>query len=214
MSLSSVQDAIKKYRLLLIIGGIALYSIVILALGTKLGKPKVVVEKPAEAIQLPGGALALEKQPNKDAKPAQEIPKGSTVERIVYVNARPHAEVPAPTSGTSQGALASQANASPRKIRIDMTMVRMSDGQRRVVVSSPDADIEGGMDIPVENTAAPEDYRHALGLRVSIRDDGSKALGPTYSYDLGRFRITADAAVVTYTSRVGGEIGVALTFRF
>jgi len=129
-----------------------------MSLGWKMRAPKPgKLDPPAAAVRQSDGSLILEHKPDPSAKPAQEIPKGSVVERIVYVTVKPRASGvdPLPMIGDVQQVVVVPAVATPcPPVRVDLTLIRQLDQTRRVIVSSPDGEVIGGLDVPVE--AAPE----------------------------------------------------------
>jgi hypothetical protein len=109
-------------------------------------------------------SLVLAREPNADAKPAHVLPKGARPERIVHVRLQPNAEsiaIPAAVKGTEITWL-------PRPLTLDLTLARMPDGGGRVVASTPDGMIVGGVDVPV-SVPGIRNLRNAAG--------GSYALG-------------------------------------
>ncbi len=122
------------------------------------------IETPAPAVLQADGSQILERDPNASAKPAQKIPPGATVERIVYVTVQPHGqpgEVIPPTPGQLPGAAVVPAVVTPLcpPVRVDLTVVRLKDLTHRVIASSPDGDVIAGLDVPVEIPSAPRELR-------------------------------------------------------
>jgi hypothetical protein len=128
-----------------------------MSLGWKMRAPKPgKLDPPAAAVRQSDGSLIPERKPDPSAKPAQEIPKGSVVERIVYATIKPKSAVdPLPMIGDVQQAVVVPAVATPcPPVRVDLTLIRQPDQTRRVILSSPDGEVVGGLDVPVD--AAPE----------------------------------------------------------
>jgi hypothetical protein len=136
-------------------------------LGWRLRQPKQQApEKPAAEVRQPDGSLIL-KRPAQDptAKPAQQIPTGAVVERIDQVIVRPSAPVP----GTSAEETAPTIGSLPEAglplplplvtpcpdLRVDLTLIRLGDQSQRVIASSPDGTVVGGVDIPVSSSEPP-----------------------------------------------------------
>lgn len=120
------------------------------------------VETYAPAIRQPDQSLVLERRPQADAKPAQVVPKGAKVERIVQVTVLPN------LPSTATGGLSTPASgidpASPcPPVTVDLTLLRMQDQTLRVVASSPDGRVVGGVDIPTVNVAPARAYKWAVG---------------------------------------------------
>jgi len=124
-----------------------------LGMGWKLWRPKAAnPETPAVAVRQKDNSLILERKPATlaDAKPVQLIPKGDTVERVVKVKVLP--SLPRIPSPSPTGALPTPgpgSNAGPNPIEVDLTLVRQKDGSQRVIASSPDGTVVGGVDVPV-----------------------------------------------------------------
>lgn len=128
------------------------------AVGYWLGQPKPVQETAAPEVRQVDGSVVLERRPDADAKPKQKIPRKATVERVAQVTVKPSA--PAVAAGEPYPA-----------VTVDMTLIREPDGMRRVLASSPDGAVVGGLDIPVESAAPqPAPKRWAAGLSYSPAD--------------------------------------------
>lgn len=123
------------------------------------------------------GSLVLERKPDAKAKPKQIIPKGGHIERVMEVVVKPNpltsvVETPTPPCPP---------------VTVDLSLVKMPDDSRRVVASSPNGEIVGGVDIPVESARpAPAMPKWAAGLSVNPIDRTS---GLFIDRDLGPFRI-------------------------
>ena len=140
-----------------------------IGLGWKLFRPKPVatVEVALPAQRQTDGSLILERAPDATAKPAQQIPAGAKVERIERIVVRPtvpstSAAVTAPTNGSGQQAGVIQESPTSQPpcppVTVDLTLIRLKDDTQRVVASSPDGTIVGGVDIPV--SSAPAEPKH------------------------------------------------------
>lgn len=149
----------------------ALTGIVIgLFIGHSLYYKPVAKETPAFAVKQPDKSLILARDPDAKAKPAQEIPKGATVERIVkvIVKAKPEAAPTIPRTSSQWSTLDKTNSVDSTKrpdpdhipdarkmvdcppVNLDLSLVRMPDETRRVIVSSQNGDVLDGIDIPVE----------------------------------------------------------------
>ena len=147
-----------------------------IAAGWKIFRPKPVatVEVAMPAARQADGSLILERAPDAKAVPAQQIPKGAKVERIERIQVRASsvpAAATAPTNGSGQPAAA-------------LTPVRMPDDTQRVVASSPDGTIVGGVDIPV--SSAP---REPKSTAIGGYDLANKAYLAGYLHKLGPFQV-------------------------
>ena len=179
---------------------------------------KIWVPKPAKAetyaaaVKQTDGSVVLERKPDATARPAQELPKGAKLERVVQVTVKPSASVAAiaPTNGSGQSAastsdLPSGTTSPCPPIRVDLSLVRMPDESRRVIASSPDGEIVGGVDIPVESAVEPKVLRWS-GLALAGYDAfrHQRVYGGSISYSRGP--VIATAGVLGQTAFVGGGI--------
>lgn len=123
------------------------------ALGWWLGQPKSVQEHYAPAQRQADGSVVLERRPDAQAKPKQKIPRKAKLERVAQVTVQPD-------TGT--------AGEPCQPVSLDLSLVREEDGGRRLLASSPDGTIVGGVDVPVESAAPPaEPLRWAAGVSWS-----------------------------------------------
>jgi hypothetical protein len=123
------------------------------ALGWRLGQPKSVQETAAAAQRQGDGSVVLERRPDPAAKPKQQTPKKTRLERVAQVTVQPSA---------------APAGEPCPPVTVDWSLVREEDGGRRLLASSPDGTIIGGIDVPVESAAPPtEPKRWAAGLSWS-----------------------------------------------
>ena len=131
--------------------------------------PRLVAEDvtPQPAQSLPSGAVVLERAPVPTAKP-RPIKPGTKVERAVSVTVQP-----------------TQPECEP--VQVDLQLVQDGEG-RRVVASSPDGMIVGGLDVPVRQIAFEESRPWAAG--ISYGTDRSQ--GVWIERDLDRVRIGAE----------------------
>lgn len=166
----------------------ALFGIVVgLFIGHSLYYKPVAKETPAFAVKQPDRSLILARDPDAKAKPAHQIPKGATVERVVkvIVRAKPVPETipsipskrPEPDHIADVGKM---IDCPP--VNLDLSLVRMPDETRRVIVSSQNGDVLDGIDIPVES-AKP------------VSDSKKWSVGGTYFQNK------------IWTARVGRDIG-------
>lgn len=196
----------------------------------KPGKP----ETPAVAVRQKDGSLELERAPSglssqapagsSPLKPAQAIPKGATVERIVEVTVQPKTSggTTAPSPGVDpgrfkldQGTLkipalgglgSSQANDCP-PVRVDLSLIRLKDKSQRVLASSPDGQVVGGIDVPMETAKFPKVLRWSVeGLRGYDLKQNQGVWGGEVNYERGPFVGTGGV--------VGTTIFVGAGFRF
>lgn len=154
------------------------------ALGWWLGQPKPVQETAAAQVRQGDGSIVLERRPDQRAKPKQQIPRKAKVERVAQVTVQPDA-------------IAEPGKPCP-PVTVDMTLIREPDGMRRVLASSPDGQVVGGLDIPVESAAPPaEPKRWAAGMSWSVGDQTAGVW------------IERDVPVFSKVVRLGAEVNQA-----
>ena len=178
----------RKFRnLLILIAAI----VAVTAAGTwYVMKPKPIVETAAVEEVQGDGSRVLARTPDKKAKPKQIVPKGSKVERVASFTVKPHNEACAP-------------------VTCDLSLVRLDDGSKRIIASSPDGEVIGGMDIPVETAAPPPEPKvWAAGLSY---DPMKQTPGAWVERDIGRVRIGADINQVRV--HPAGESGIETRLR-
>ena len=167
-------------------------------------RPTKIIETPAPEVKQADGSIIVERRPNANAKPKQQIPKGSKVERTGEI--------------TVQGATPPEiAACTPTKcppVSIDTTLVRNVDGSRRLIVSSPDGQITRAVDIPVETAAPPpEPKQWAAGVSYSPTRQTS---GIWIERDIARLRIGAELnqvrPIVTSPPGVEARLRIGWTF--
>lgn len=212
-----------------------------LGLGWKLWRAGGALSEPAAvARRQADSSLVLGRAPSDTtAKPAQIIPKGGVVERVVRVVVQPRAvAVPdsakqnvshetitrpevARTSTTeptiervtavtvqpvapSLAVVARTDSLRCPAVTIDLSLIRMPDRTRRVVASSPDGLVIGGVDVPLE--PRPEDAK-PLRWSVGPAYTAAKAWGAAVTRDVGPFR-----AVAIVSEKGQWAAGVAIRF--
>jgi hypothetical protein len=189
-----------------------------LGIGWKLWSPKApVVETYAPPVKQPDGSLVLERKPQADAKAPQQIPKGAKVERIVQVTVHPNpGPEPLPPSAFDVSAndatlgsdRSTTADRQPRPpcppVRIDLALVKMPDDSRRVIASSPDGKVVGGVDIPtLPDAPAPRVTKWAAGGVYGVASGGGRSMGAFIHRDLAFIRAGAEVTHDTFTNLPG-----------
>jgi len=144
---------------------------------------------PAAAQSQVDGSVVLEREPGASApadaaKPKAALPKGSTLERQISVTVQPTRKVHVDASSTAQ-------DVQCPDVKVDLSLVRQGDG-RRVVASSPDGTVVGGIDVPIEAGVIPVDRPWAAGLSCEASRDCGKTLGVWVDRDLARVRVGAE----------------------
>jgi hypothetical protein len=180
-------------------------------------------ETAAAAVREKDGSLELERAPSgipqgapagtKPIKADPDIPKGGKVERIVEVtvdptdNALPRVSpggVQTPRTNASLAPGAPGAHVCP-PVTVDLTLVRMKDKSQRVLASSPDGSVVGGIDVPVDEVKIPKIPRWtAAGLVGYDTHAGRNVFGGQLSYTKGPF--VASGGVIGGTAFVGAGI--------
>ena len=174
------------------------------------------VDPPAQAQRQEDGSLVLERKPDPAAKPAQKVPKGARVERVVQVVVQPSAQPVEPLRPSGSDASVGD-NLTPTEpvstayklppVRVDLSLIRMPDKTLRVLVSSPDGTVLDGVDIPVE--AGPPLPRRLLWAAGASYDPGNRTYGGWVERDLGPLRVGADVLQVREPLAAGGRVGWA-----
>lgn len=149
-----------------------------------------VVEEHAPEIRLDSGALVLEREPDArvpmlvvDA--VKELGKGAKLERAVSVTVQPK------KNDTDEIACP--------PVTIDLGIVKMPDDTRRVIATSADGEIIGGLDIPIAPVHRVKDLKWAAG---AVYDPQYKDYGAFIDRDVGPFRV----GVELVKSRVDGDL--------
>lgn len=182
---------------------LALGAIVGLTMGWTLwSQPtKAIKETHEPAVRNKDKSLVLEKNPTAAAKPTQQVPRGAVVERIVYVEVQPKkssVEATTTTHGSTVTAPQVEAYSQPSPIRVDLTLYRLGDGSRRIVASSPDGDIVGGLDVPVETTQPAREFKWAVGGVYGRTTTGGRAVGVFIDRDAKFLRAGLEVTKTSY----------------
>lgn len=153
-------------------------------------RPQPVIEVAKPAIVQSDESLILERTDTQPSvKPPHVVPKGSTVERVVQVKVKPKVVI---ADGIKDApSLSPDAKPANNPITVDLSLVRLTDDTKRVIASSPDGEIVGGMDIPIETlTYKPRVW--AAGISV---DPVHQVGGVWVERDISRIRLGVDAGV-------------------
>ena len=141
-------------------------------------RPVPVVETYAPPVIQADGSTIAERKPDAKAKPKHVLPKGTKLERVIHIEAQ------------GQGILlaSGEVKTCPR-VTVDLSLVREQNGMKRVIASSPDGEIMGAVDIPVETAAPVESHPWAAGVSFNpITQTG----GIWIERDIGRVRLGVD----------------------
>ncbi len=187
-------------------------------------------EPPAAAVRQKDGSLELERAPSglatgapagsRPLKPAQELPKGAKVERLEEVTVDPYpqgAGDPGRTTSSVAAGIGTSLNLAPSAspgapgsracppVTVDLSLVRMPDQTRRVLASSPNGQVVGGLDVPVDPPAPLRVQRWtAAALAGYDTHAGRNVFGGQVSYSKGPFVVSA--GVVGGTGFIGAGI--------
>jgi hypothetical protein len=134
---------------------LALGIVLGLGIGWKLWSPKPTppaIYRPP--IQQADGSQVIEVKPDAHAKPPHQIPHGATVEDVVHVVVQPSQPDP-PASLPPSGSVALEPSRPCPPVTLDLSIVQLPDGTRRVVASSPDGKILSAVQIPAEAARPP-----------------------------------------------------------
>lgn len=209
-----------------------------LAIGSVLWRRPVPVsvDTPAVAQRQADSSLILKRDPFGKAKPAQQIPKGATIERVVSVVVQPSARIGTSVFGTAapnglpDSSLSGQGDMGDWKplgdsvpqltsgrdssqcppVRVDLTLVRLKDQSRRVIASSPDGQVVGGVDVPVESIERGPVLKWSIGPVYT----SDRQVGGFVDRDVGRLHVgVAGVPVLTPSGRqLLGEARVGWRF--
>lgn len=168
-------------------------------------------EPPRPAVRQKDGSLELERAPQLPGAPAQLkpagiIPKGGKIEREIRVTVDPN-QGPTPagksaeiSNGLARDPALPSANAprganshdltplGPRcpQVTVDLSLVRMPDQTRRVIASSPNGSVVGGLDVPIDNPKLPRIPRWTASALVGYDSSAKRnVFGGAVQYKKG-----------------------------
>jgi len=155
-------------------------------IGHVISRPDLEAVVPAAAQSQPDGSVIAGRAPVAHPPAAPHaIPRGAVEERRVSVTVKPRLKLPA---SPAPGAVV----VSPDPVRVDLSLVRM-EGGRRVIASSPDGDVVGALDVPIEAAALPTSRPWAAGLSCDPARC-QQTPGAWIDRDMGRVRLGAEVA--------------------
>lgn len=143
------------------------------------------VEAAAPAETQADGSVVLERKPNPRAKPKQPVPSGARAERVGSVTVQPETAGP---------------------VTVDWSLLKLTDNTRRMVASSEDGEVIGGVDVPVAVIAEPNLW--AAGLSF---DPVRQTSGIWVERDYSRIRVGVD--INQTRIRVDGPSGIEARIR-
>lgn len=198
------------------VGAVLIGAIAGLALGYQLWRVAPIVEPPAEAVRQEDGSLVLERAPDPTAKPAHHIPQGATLERVATVTVQPDPVTPAGADSEDFEILEPEkpAPCSCTPVHVDLSLIRLEDGSRRVIASARGGTVLGGVDVPIESARPSRSLVWAAGVE---RDVLTGRMGGFLERDLDRVLILPlplRVGVSHVPGDRGGRWGVRVGLRF
>lgn len=162
------------------------------------------VTKPLPAREQADGSLVLERDPDPAREPAPHaIPAGHVEERRISVHVQPDVIRKSDTTNTDVSVTPA---CECKPVRVDLSLVRDTDGGRRVIASSPDGRILGGLDVPIAADSIFRNREWAAGVSYNPFDGTP---GAWIERDVGRIRVGADL----YQERNALASGLAIRLR-
>lgn len=189
-------------RFILPAGALVLGFALGLGTGWKLYRPKPApVETAAPAVRQKDQSLVLERKPEAKPQPKHELPKGAKLERQIQVTVLP--SIPTSGAGTLGSGVPNPSNpvqsvsnsVQSGAITVDLSLVKMPDGTQRVVASSDQGTVIGGIDVPVQGpmpTAKPLRWSGSV-LRGYDAYRHQAVWGAAITYSRGPFVVTGGA---------------------
>lgn len=209
-------------RLAIPAGALVLGLALGLGLGWKLYRPKPApIETAAPAIRQPDKSLVLQRQPEAKPQPKHELPKGAKLERQIQVTVLPSIPmggrkipgsgnlpgIPDSSTAVNNGQSVGNTDNSgqSRAITVDLSLVKMPDRTQRVIASSDQGTVIGGLDVPVQGpmpTAKPLRWSGSV-LRGYDAYKHQAVWGAAITYSRGPFVLTGGAIGQTAFVGVG-----------
>lgn len=147
--------------------------------------PEVV--EPAPEVRQGDDSLILERRPDPSPSPAPHtIPAGHVEERRISVQVQPDVIRKSDTTNTDVSVTPA---CECKPVRVDLSLVRDAEGGRRVIASSPDGRILGGLDVPIVADSIFRNREWAAGVSYDPFDGTP---GAWIERDYGRIRVGAD----------------------
>lgn len=201
--------------LVVLVAGILLGGAGGLGFGWHYWKPETVVETAAPVVRQNDASLVLARVPDAHAKPTAIVPKGQTVARIENVTVQPSVpaivhdtvEVPAATGPTPAHEVVKIDTVACPPVRVQLALTDLPDGTHRVIASSPDGRVTGGLDIAVKDAVVPKVLHWSAG---PVYGSGGQA-GAFVAREAGPLHLLVGA---THDVRSGGSAFVGVGIRF
>lgn len=137
---------------------------------------------------------ATERQVRKAIPALPQLPPGATLIAGAEGILAPHDQNLQSSGSNLQSSEANPQSSMPRpRIRVDVALLKMADGSERIALSSPDADVVGGVDMPVQRTKGLAQER---GWGVGgFWNPSTHAYGPMVTKDWGPLRFGATGRI-------------------
>jgi hypothetical protein len=174
------------------------------------------METTAPQVWQKDGSLILARVPDATATPKQEIPKGDVVERIgkIVVQSKSN-EAPGATNGNIPLGAEKIPALPPTPMTIDWSLVKEPDGNQRMIVSSPDGTIVGGVDIPVAPIVTPKPLLWSAGVVYGIKSGGGSEKGIFVDRTVLKYVKTGvEVCRETYSNSAGWDARVKIGINF
>lgn len=174
-------------------------------------------EPPAVAVRNTDSSLTLARAPDATAKPTHVTPRG-TLERIEHITVRPNPVVdtvfvPAPAASPTDTVPAPKPTVRVDTVQgpdldVELSLVRLGDGSRRVTASVRGGKVLGGVDIPVEAAKPPAGpLRWRAGVTYA---PGPATYGAFVERDVGPFALLGAVERPDQLTPWIGRIGVGI----
>jgi hypothetical protein len=165
--------------------------------------------EPAPEVRQDDGSVVLERDPQPASEPAPHtIPPGHVEERRISVQVQPDVIRKSDTTDTT-GSVTPACECKP--VRVDLSLVRDTEGGRRVITSSPDGDILGGLDVPIVGGSVPVQRKWAAGIS---HEPFRKLYGGWVDRDVGRFRLGTEIKQYEFRDERGLEVWLKVGWNF
>lgn len=180
-------------KMVIPISSAALGLVLGLGLGWRLWRPlPPKLETYAPQVIQKDKSVVLERKPDPQVRSTALVPDGGVVERITRLT------VQAEPLSLPQSPGMSAPPCPP--VNVELSLIRLPDGTRRMVAKSDNGTILGGVDIPVESGKETKPLSKAVGLVYGPVD---KAKGLFFDYDKGPLRVGIE--VIQSQTLVGGS---------
>ena len=184
-------------------------KLIILAIGLALGyglgysrfSPKPITETNAPEIRQADGSLVLERNISE-----RRIPKKPPINPFGASEWIRHSEVVIKPTASLIG-----SNAEIKPIVVSFDLIRLSDKTYRVIASAEGGEVIGGIDVPIETTAYPDQPKWAAGGILL-----NNGYGAFIQRSMGAFLVGLDVAQISHktlnTKEIAYSVRIGLRF--